>query len=63
MGLMLLPTDIALVAETAELSKDLGLLTNDAMVVALMRRHGLSILATNDNDFIDIPNLVIWNPR
>jgi predicted nucleic acid-binding protein len=63
MGLLLLPTDTTLAAQTADLSKELGLLTNDAMVIALMRRHGLSILATNDHDFITVPNLIVWSPR
>jgi predicted nucleic acid-binding protein len=42
LGLSLLPTDAALLVEAASLSSQLGLLTNDATVVALMRRHGLS---------------------
>lgn len=41
----------------------LGHLTNDAMIVALMRRHQLSHLITNDDDFDAVPGLTIWKPR
>jgi predicted nucleic acid-binding protein len=63
MGMLLLPPDMALFGEAADLSKEQGLLTNDALVVALMRRHGLSIVATNDDDVTGIPDLSVWNPR
>jgi len=63
MGLSLLPADAALLAEAATVSAQLGLLTNDATIVALMRRHGLSNLATNDDDFDGIPGLTICKPR
>ena len=63
MGLSLLPADAALLAEAATQSAQLGLLTNDATIVALMRRHGLSNLATNDDDFDGIPGLTVWKPR
>ena len=39
------------------------LLTNDAMIVALMRRHGVTHLVTNDNDFDRVPGLTVWKPR
>jgi predicted nucleic acid-binding protein len=38
-------------------------LTNDATIVALMRRHGLIHLATNDDDFDRVPGLVVLKPR
>jgi len=63
MNLALLPTDAALLEEAAELSVQLRLLTNDATVVALMKRHELHNLATNDDDFDDVPSLTIWKPR
>ena len=49
----------AAVAITAET----GLLTNDALIVALMRRHGILDLATNDADFLRVPGLRVWMPR
>jgi predicted nucleic acid-binding protein len=63
MALSLLPTDAALLVEAATLSAQLGLLTNDALIVALMRRHGLTNLVTNDDDFDAVPGLTVWKPR
>ena len=63
MDLSLLPADVALVEEAATVSVQFGLLTNDALVVALMRRHALTNLVTNDEDFDAIPGLTIWKPR
>jgi predicted nucleic acid-binding protein len=61
--LRLLPTDGGTILEGAELSARHGLLMNDAVIVALMRRHGLTHLVTNDDDFDAVPDLTIWKPR
>jgi predicted nucleic acid-binding protein len=61
--LNLLPTDSALLVEVARLSQARGLLTNDAMIVALMQRHGITHLATNDDDFDRVPGIKVWKPR
>ena len=45
------------------ISVEYGLLTNDAMIVALMQRHRLSHLITNDDDFDAVPGLTVWKPR
>jgi predicted nucleic acid-binding protein len=45
------------------MSAQFGLLTNDALVVALMRRHSLTNLVTNDDDFDTVPGLTVWKPR
>ncbi len=63
MNLRLLPADTTLIEEAAQLSAQLGLLTNDAIVVALMRRHELHNLASNDDDFDNIANVTVWKPR
>jgi predicted nucleic acid-binding protein len=63
MNLRLLPTEAALLEEAAELSAQLRLLTNDATIVALMKRDELHNLATNDDDFDNIANLTVWKPR
>jgi len=39
------------------------LLTNDALIVAVMQQENLTHLATNDDDFDTIPGLTIWKPR
>jgi predicted nucleic acid-binding protein len=61
--LRLLEPDCALISEAAELAAGHGLLTNDAIIVALMRRHGLTHLVTNDDDFDRVPGLTVWKPR
>jgi predicted nucleic acid-binding protein len=62
-GLSILHGDAELVAEAAEISARFSLLTNDAMIVALMRRHGIGDLITNDDDFDRIPDLTVHKPR
>ncbi len=59
----ILPTDDLLLQETTRLAVAFRLLTNDAMIVSLMRRHQLSHLISNDDDFDGIPGLTIWKPR
>ncbi len=63
MGIGVLPTDSAALVEASVLSAQLGLLSNNALVVALIRRHALSDLVTNDDDFDAIAGLTIWKPR
>ncbi len=58
-----LPVDTSLLREAAGVAVRCRLLTNDAMIVALMERHGLTHLATNDDDFDSIPGLTVWKPR
>ena len=59
----LLPVDLALIREAADASKQHGLLTNDAMILAIMRRHGILNIATNDDDFDRVPEIMVWKPR
>lgn len=61
--LSLLPLDGPLLVAAATVSQQRGLLTNDALVVALMQQHHLSHLATNDDDFDGLPGIVVWKPR
>ena len=58
----LLPLDIPLLVAGTELSKQLGLLTNDALTVALLHRHGIVNLVTNDGDFEHVPGITVWKP-
>ena len=41
---------------------DYGLLTDDSIMLAVMERHNLVDLATNDEDFKRIPGLRLWMP-
>jgi predicted nucleic acid-binding protein len=61
--LRLLVPDALAIADAAELSAKHGLLTNDAILVTLMRRNDLQHLVTNDDDFDRVPGLTVWKPR
>lgn len=39
-----------------------GLLTNDAICVALLQAHGLSKIASSDSDFDRVPGLTRYAP-
>jgi len=49
--------DIAL-----EYSKKYGLLSNDAVHLATIKKHGITNIATNDRDFERIEWLSVWKP-
>jgi predicted nucleic acid-binding protein len=61
--LQMLSSDWDLIRAAVRISGEDGLLTNDAMIVALMRRHQLTHLITNDDDFDRVPGLTVWKPR
>ena len=46
----------------ASISQQHGLLSNDALLVAVMQANGLSHLASNDADFDRVPGLVRYAP-
>jgi predicted nucleic acid-binding protein len=58
-----LPTDPQLLGAATRIAVQHRLLTNDAMIVALMQRHQLAHLVTNDNDFDGVPGITVWKPR
>jgi len=47
----------------AQLSPQHGLLTNDAILLAVASSLGISNLATNDDDFDSVASLTVWKPR
>ena len=49
-------------AAAAVISQQTGLLTNDALLVSVMREHGLTNLASHDVDFDRVPGLVRYGP-
>ncbi|MGA2702646.1 MAG: type II toxin-antitoxin system VapC family toxin [Isosphaeraceae bacterium] len=51
-----------LVAAGTMLSRQMGLLSNDALIVAVMQANGLSKLASSDQDFDRIPWLSRYKP-
>jgi predicted nucleic acid-binding protein len=50
------------IAAGAVISQQTGLLSNDALIVAVMQAHGLTNLATNDTDFDRVPGLTRYAP-
>ena len=60
--LRVLPLTPVLWHHATRISHTLGLLTNDAITVACLRRLRLRHLATADRDFLRIPRLTIWRP-
>src|SRR5262245_51118491 len=51
-----------LLASAAALSQQIGLLTNDALIVAVMQANGLTRLASHDADFDRVPGLTRYAP-
>jgi predicted nucleic acid-binding protein len=58
----ILPTSGPLVSRAADLSIQFGLLTNDAIIVAVMQDNGLDSLASLDADFDRVPGLNRYSP-
>jgi predicted nucleic acid-binding protein len=50
------------IAVAAGLSQQYGLLSNDALIVAVMQAHGLTRLASNDADFDRVPGMTRYAP-
>jgi predicted nucleic acid-binding protein len=58
----LLPTLPTLVETATALSQHHGLLSGDALLVAVMQHHGLANLASADADFDRVPGLTRYAP-
>jgi predicted nucleic acid-binding protein len=50
------------VSRAVDLSRQFGLLTGDALIVAVMQAHGLSNLASLDTDFDRVPGITRYAP-
>jgi len=60
--LQILSITPALVLAAASVSQQTGLLSNDALIVAVMQNHGLTNLASHDADFDRVPGLTRYAP-
>jgi predicted nucleic acid-binding protein len=60
--LTILPVNGAHVSRAADLSIQFGLLTNDALIVAVMQDNGLNTLASLDVDFDRVPGITRYAP-
>lgn len=54
---------VDLVAEATTISQQFGLLSNDALAVAIMQHHALVDLASNDSDFDRVPWIRRYAPE
>lgn len=61
-GIRVLPVEGGDVSLAADVSVHHGLLSNDALIVVLMQRHGLTHLASNDADFDCVPGITRYAP-
>jgi predicted nucleic acid-binding protein len=62
LGIHILTIPESLVETAAGLSKQTGLLSNDALVVAVMQAHSLIHLASHDADFDRVPGIARYGP-
>lgn len=56
------PITMRLVSAAAAISQQHGLLSGDALVIAVMHEHGLVNLASHDSDFDRVPGLLRYAP-
>ena len=61
-GVRILAPTLDDVLATEEFKTAFGFLTNDAINLAVMKRHDLTHLATNDPDFARVEFLTVWKP-
>ncbi len=61
-GFHILPVTGGLVVQATSISQQHGLLTNDALIVAVMQSQGLTQLASNDGDFDRVPGISRFAP-
>lgn len=61
-NLQVLTIPPVMLATAAALSQQIGLLTNDALTVAVMQANGLTKIASNDADFDRVPGITRYGP-
>jgi predicted nucleic acid-binding protein len=61
-GVQILSIDPAWLDAATGISQQAGVLHNDALVVAVMRAHGLANLASADPDFDRVPGITRYSP-
>jgi predicted nucleic acid-binding protein len=62
MGIHVISIDLSLISAATVLSQQYGLLTGDAVIVAVMQAHRLSNLASHDADFDRVLGLTRYGP-
>ena len=61
-GIHVLPIAVQNVLLAGDLSRQHGLLSGDALILAVMQSHGLTNLASNDADFDRVPGITRYTP-
>jgi predicted nucleic acid-binding protein len=61
-GLHILPVTGSQVSLAVDISNQQGLLSSDALLLSVMRHHGLQALASHDGDFDRVPGLTRYAP-
>lgn len=62
LGIRVLTIAESLIETAAGISRQTGLLSNDALVVAMMQAHGLTNLASHDSDFDRVAGISRYGP-
>lgn len=62
MGIEVLPLDLKLLSEAAELRSEYGLMVNDSLMASTALAAGLETIATADRDFERVPTLAVATP-
>jgi predicted nucleic acid-binding protein len=62
LGIQILTIPAGLVGNATVISQRHGLLSNDALIVAVMQANGLMNLASNDDDFDRVPGITRYRP-
>src|ERR1017187_4060748 len=62
LNLLFMPVNETIIRNAQTVRQEVGLLTNDSMIVAGMREYGLSFLASNDADFERVRDITVFKP-
>jgi predicted nucleic acid-binding protein len=61
-GIEIVPITASLVEAATTISRSVGLLSGDALIVAVMQSEGLTHLASHDADFDRVPGIIRYAP-
>ncbi len=61
-GVHVLPVNAQQVLLAGDLSRQHGLLSGDALIIAMMQSNGMTKLASNDADFDRVPGITRFGP-
>jgi predicted nucleic acid-binding protein len=62
LAIQVVPVTFSLVEAATVISHQFGLLSGDALIVAVMQHHGLTNLASNDADFDRVAGITRYAP-